>query len=76
MNKLIQECKKCGIKCNGGGIGYIIVEAQNSIAIVIGNELAQLPDHACGEEHMLQIFAEAVRKLKTEDHGQEEEKKT
>ena len=64
MKKTTYECKKCGKACNGGGVSFIITEAKDTISIVLGNDMDQLPEHACGEEHMVQVFAAAVRKIK------------
>jgi len=64
LKKTTYECKKCGKACNGGGISFIATEGKTTISFVLSLNMDQLPEHACGEEHAVSVFADAVRKLK------------
>ena len=64
MKKTTYECKKCGKTCNGGGVSFIVVEGVGIATIIMSDKMDEFREHACGEEHAVQVLADAVRKIK------------
>lgn len=66
MKATVYKCKKCSALCNGSGVSFelVPVETKKIMLLSMSSEMDHYPDHACGQEHMVQIFHEELARLK------------